>query len=116
MVLLSSEDVFKRPLLADDPVLHALHQQEELTSVLSVIGVLLSSFKTVLVRQLQRYISGPLSSPDAAMRVNAAAAPSHNIWAERCLGMIDSAIRRAPNASIAFVDGKVKFKVNHTMK
>ena len=42
------------------------------------------------------------------------AAPVHNIASERILGLTDSQYRRAPNATIGFIDLKVKAKQNKT--
>ena len=42
-------------------------------------------------------------------------APVHNIASERILGLTDSQWRRAPNATIGFIDGKVKGKKNKVL-
>ena len=36
------------------------------------------------------------------------AAPVHNMLSEQTLGLVDYHVRHAPNASIGFIDGKVK--------
>ena len=42
-------------------------------------------------------------------------APVHNMFAEQTLGLADHQLRRAPNAKIGFIDGKVKAMKNKTM-
>ena len=39
----------------------------------------------------------------------------HNIFSEETLGLTDHQFSRAPNASIGFIDGKVKARKNHTL-
>ena len=36
------------------------------------------------------------------------AAPTHNMLSEQTLGLVDYHVQHAPNASIGFIDGKVK--------
>ena len=42
-------------------------------------------------------------------------APAHNMFAEQTLGLADHLMRKAPNITIGFVDGKVKSKINKTL-
>uniref|UniRef100_A0A0B7B6J0 Uncharacterized protein n=1 Tax=Arion vulgaris TaxID=1028688 RepID=A0A0B7B6J0_9EUPU len=42
------------------------------------------------------------------MQANTAACPADNMQAERILGTMDALWRRAPNANIGFIVGKVK--------
>ena len=69
-----------------------------------------------LKRQLAPYLEGRLSNPSAELLDKTSSAPLHNIAAERCLGMFDHLARRAPNATVGFVDCKVRAALNKTLQ
>ena len=70
---------------------------------------LAESYIDLLTRQLKRYLTGDLSEPSESLIKETAAAPVHNMHAERVLGMTDAQFSRAPNASTDFIDAKVNF-------
>ena len=70
----------------------------------------------MLQRQLKRYLDGDLSQLPQDVINKTASAPSHNMYAEGVFGMTDAQKRRAPNSSDGFIDSKVKFQKNNTMK
>ena len=41
--------------------------------------------------------------------------PHHNIQAERIMALTDAEARRAPNATVQYIEAKVKAKSNHTL-
>ncbi|KAK6980293.1 Transmembrane protein [Biomphalaria glabrata] len=81
-----------------------------------IISALLSSIESVIQRQMLNYISGPLSNPTEKILKDTLSAPANNMHAERALGMTDILIRKAPNATIGYLDSKVKAKLNHTLE
>jgi len=75
----------------------------------------LGGILVVLERQLKPYLVGNLSSATVEMLIQTKSAPIHNMFSEETLGLTDHQFRRAPNASIGFIDGKVKARKNHTL-
>ncbi|KAG1653606.1 Transmembrane protein C17orf113 [Nymphon striatum] len=69
----------------------------------------------VLERQLDRYLVGDLSVPNDQLLKQTQSAPTHNMYAEEVMGLTDHQFRRARNATVGFIDGKVKCKKNKTM-
>ena len=90
----------------DDEVLSSLQStaDEHVDQFHRTMNILLHECLNVLERQLAAYIVGYLSSPTSTMMEVTTSAPVHNI------GLTDSQYRRAPNATIGFIDGKVKAK------
>ena len=80
-----------------------------------IIVSLSEGFIEVLKRQLHAYLEGDSSNPTEQMMMQTASAPSHNMHAERTLGMADSNYRRGPNSKIDFVSSKVKFEMNKSL-
>jgi hypothetical protein len=117
LVLTLECDVFGHPLPVDDDVLsvlrESLHQPGE--RFFRTVSLLASCFVVVLTRQLDDYLTGELANPTVEMMQQTSSAPLHNIHSERVLGMVDSQFHRAPNASMGFVDAKVKSQANKTM-
>uniref|UniRef100_UPI00358EAAAF uncharacterized protein isoform X1 n=3 Tax=Myxine glutinosa TaxID=7769 RepID=UPI00358EAAAF len=115
-LLTTETDIFGNRLAEDDPVLIALRNSTEVSESFKVTASQLAAgFLAVLNRQLQRYLHGDLSDPSEEVLAQTASAPTHNIFAEEVLGMVDSQVRRAPNATTQFVESKVKFAKNKTM-
>ena len=116
--LLTTIDAFGRNITGDH-MLETLcgpvqSEQDEFFS--DVVRKLSAAFLTVLQRQLKRYLDGDLSQLPQDVINKAASAQSHNMYADGVLGMTDAQKRRAPNASDGFIDAKVKFQKNNTMK
>ena len=61
---------------------------------------------------MKDYIDGPLANPTEEMLTQSRSAPVNNMHSERILGMADYQIRRSPNVTIGFVDGKTKYVYN----
>ena len=57
---------------------------------------------------MKEYIEGSLANIPPAIAAQTLSAPAHNIFAEQ---MADHLMRKAPNITIGFVDGKVKTKL-----
>ena len=90
--------------------LHILYMSSDTDLIHSLAKQLAEGFTQVLEKQLQAYISG-----DILQKVpSALSAPVHNMYAERVLGMVDAQRHRAPNASMQFLDSKVKYTLNGT--
>ena len=115
VVITTTTNIFGKPLTEDDTI-RALRACQVSDALMATLSLLLSSCKILLERQLHEYLSGKLSRPNSDEVFQASSAPVHNIWAERCLGMVDAQIKRAPNATIAFIDAKVKCKANNTLE
>ena len=117
--LSTTTDVFGQPLHvgAEDPVIIALKQDCDLNrDMLKGIQCLAGGFVEVLERQLGRYLTGDLSDVTPELLASTKSAPAHNIASGRTLGMVDAQVRRAPNAAMEFVAGKVKYASNATHK
>ena len=65
---------------------------------------------------MDRYLTGDLSAPTKEMLAKTEGAPLNNIQSERILGLGDHQLRRAPNATIGYIEGKLKFVSGKTMK
>ena len=65
---------------------------------------------------MDRYLRGDLSAPTKEMLAKTEGAPLNNIQSERILGLGDHQLRRAPNATIGYIEGKLKFVSGKTMK
>lgn len=118
MLLTTTKDAFGVDISAEDSVLHSLQndltseENDEFSNIMSqVLGGCIIVFK----KQLDAYLDGRLSNPTQAMINQTKSAPLHNIFAEATLGLTDHHFRRAPNAKIGFIDGKVRAKKNHTL-
>ena len=111
-------DVFGNDLSPDkDEVLAFLLQIGAPTDhALSLLGSLLKVCAEVIVRQMPRYMpDGDLYKLTEAQKQSAKSAPCHNMMSERALGMYDNFAKRAPNATAAFLNAKVKSKLNKTV-
>ena len=111
-------DVFGDPMI-DEDVLGSLQapltSKSEEDGFIEIFSLLVRSSIEVLERQLQPYLKGYLSNPTPEQYQQSKSAPPHNIYAEQTLGLTDHHFRRAPNATVGFIDGKVKSKKNKTM-
>ena len=115
LLQVSQTDVFGESLNEADQVLKSLQNFLLTPQKLQLISKVLTGVKSVLERQLSRYLVGDLSEPSDAMLVQASQAPLHNMAAERVMAMADAHFRRAPNALPSFVESKIKAKVNKSM-
>ncbi|GFR74380.1 hypothetical protein ElyMa_002161200, partial [Elysia marginata] len=82
---------------------------------LDALTSLLSTTIKVLERQLSSFISGAFANPTEDMKSKASSAPTHNMSSERALGCLDRMWRQAPNATMGFLNGKLKGKLNDTL-
>lgn len=116
MVLTTDRDVFNQQLKEDDVLLSLRSTTEETSDrFFVVVSLLAKCFLNVLNRQFSDYLDGELADPQPDLMTRTSSAPVHNIFCERVLGMVDAQFKRAPNATMAFVDAKVKCQVNKTM-
>ncbi|KAI8784022.1 Transmembrane protein C17orf113 [Biomphalaria glabrata] len=97
-------DVFGHPLLDDVLVVLRDVQLQPGEWFFRTVSILASCFVMVLERQLDDYLIGKLANPTEVMMQQTPSALLHNIHS-----------KRAPNASIGFVDAKVKCQANKTM-
>ena len=81
----------------------------------TVMKELIDGTITVLERQLVKYLSGDLSAPTPEMLLQTKSTPIHKTFSERVMGMTDSQTRRAPNATVGFIDATVKCAKNKPM-
>ncbi|GFR66542.1 39S ribosomal protein L46, mitochondrial [Elysia marginata] len=119
LLLQPTEDAFGTTLNPEqDSVWGALLEYGEQNEEFQVVCLkeVLRGALTVLNRQLNDFISGAFADPSADMREKTAGAPSHNMSSERNLGCYDRLWRRAPNATVGFLTGKVKCKMNRTLE
>ncbi|XP_065656610.1 uncharacterized protein LOC136082008 [Hydra vulgaris] len=102
--------------LVFDKVHKSLLKTTDITLLNKITSTLLSSIECVIHRQLHNYISCLLSNPTEKILKDTLSAPANNMHAERALGMTDCLLRKAPNATIGYLDSKVKAKLNHTLQ
>lgn len=77
-----------------------------------VLQKLITGTVQMLEKQLAPYLVGTLSNPIPDQLTQTKSAPIYIIMAEQIFGLTDHQCRRAPNATIGFIDGKVKAKKN----
>ncbi|XP_059143851.1 uncharacterized protein LOC131931164 [Physella acuta] len=113
VLIKSHTTIFEEVSLKHDDV-HAalLNRAHDSVKLENILSCLLQETLVVIKRQMGSYLSDPSDEMLEATK----SAPPHNIHCERILGMADFLIRRAPNATIGFVDCKVKAKLNKTME
>ena len=117
LLLTSPYDVFGEVLDVNDGTLQSLHQQTHTIgeTFRTLVVKVAEQMKVVVDRQLVRYLSGDLSEPTEELKQQTKSAPLHNIQAERIMAMMDSEARRVPNATISFVESKIKARVNNSL-
>ena len=84
-------------------------------SFLRAVSLVADGCLTVLQRQLRRYLTGDLAEPSDEVLEETEHAPVHSIFAKETLAMVDSQVRRAPNASAQFIESNVHFMKNDTL-
>ncbi|GFR59865.1 DNA-(apurinic or apyrimidinic site) lyase [Elysia marginata] len=101
----------------EDPVLAALMEFSHNDNFqVECLREILKGTLAVLNRQLQQFLTGEFVNPAPEILAKTAGAPSHNMCSERNLGCYDRLWRRAPNATVGFLTGKVKCKMNKTLE
>ena len=106
-------DVFGIPLDEDsDEVLHSLRSAALSISEIECLAEILLRLIAGVVDVIEKeYIEGSLANIPPAIAAQTLSAPAHNMFAEQTLGLADHLMRKAPNITIGFVDGKVKTKL-----
>ena len=107
--------VFGDEIRADD-VFASLRADPPSPSTDVIISTVSTAMLRCLRKQLSAYIDGALSNPTPSLMEKTENAPLNNIAAERVLGMFDSLSRKAPNASVGFIDCKVRASMNRTIE
>ncbi len=110
-----TEDCFGTQLSNDDLTLRALRQGPHPDGLSSDIKAYSTAFIKLLKRQLDRYLTGPLSAPTPELLEKTQYADPSNMESERTLGMVDSLMRQAPNAQVDLIGAKVKNVKNDTV-
>ena len=80
-----------------------------------IFALLIQGVIDVIKKQMDDYLIGELATLSPSKCYQSKSAPVHNMFAEQTLGLADHQLRRAPNAKIGFIDGKVKATKNKTM-
>jgi hypothetical protein len=113
-----TRDVFGDVIDSSDVILTSLRTLQPATVdlVYDLVRLLAVAFIAKLNAQLKPLVTGRLSAPTDAVLEDTASAPVNNMQAERTLGMMDALWRRAPNASIGFISGKVKACQNRRLE
>ena len=73
-----------------------------------IFALLIQGVIDVIKKQMDDYLGGELATLSPSKFYQSKSAPVHNMFAEQTLGLADHQLRRAPNAKIGFIDGKVK--------
>ena len=105
-----TEDVLGRPIPVDPTLNLTLSEGSHETVLKPLVGAIISVFK----RQFKRFLEGDLVDPTPEDIEKAQHACSHNMAAERILGLTDSMCRKAPNATGDFLSGKLRYRLNGT--
>ena len=102
-----------------DEVLHSLRNVvlsvSEKECLAEILLRLITGVVDVIEHQMKEYTEGSLANIPPAIAAQTLSAPAHNMFAEQTLGLADHLMRKAPNITIRFVDGKVKSKINKTL-
>ena len=83
---------------------------------MELLKQLASATAAKIASQMEAYTTGKYKNPTQKMLDDAASAPVHNMWAERCLGILDALQSRAPNACLGFLEPKVRAQMNYTLE
>ena len=105
-----TEDVLGQPIPVDPTLNLTLSEGSHETVLKPLVGAIISVFK----RQFKRFLEGDLVDPTPEDIEKAQHACSHNMAAERILGLTDSMCRKAPNATRDFLSGKLRYRLNGT--
>jgi hypothetical protein len=110
LLLSTTTTCFGDPFPTDDAVHTALINFGELNT--DAAQKVFEEILKVLKNQLGRYIDGEFSSHEKEL---GSSVPMHNMESERILGMTDAHVRRAPNASLDYIQAKVKASNNKSL-
>ena len=106
-------------ILDDESVLKHLQESSfssvEHVTFNEIFVLLIQSVIDVIKKQMDDYLGGELATLSPSKCYQSKSAPVHNMFAEQTLGLADHQLRRAPNAKIGLIDGKVKAMKNKTM-
>ena len=92
----------------------AITSDLSLTTCTFIMKPILSAVISVFERQFRPFLEGEFINPSPEDFERASNAISHNMAAERILGLTDNLLRKAPNASGEFLSGKIRFRLNKT--
>ena len=119
-ILTCTKDAFGEELLLEEnSILFKLRKIDNTNAVIlkKTIKSLATAFISKIELQLGPYLpGGSLERVHTSMLEDTVSAPPHNIYAERSLGMVDAMWRRAPKATLGFMEGKVKGAQNKTLE
>ena len=106
-------------ILDDESVLKHLQESSfssaEHETFNEIFALLLQGVIDVINKQMDDYLRGELATLSPSKCCQSKSAPVHNMFSEQTLGLADHQLRRAHNAKIGFIDGKVKATKNKTM-
>ena len=117
LVLTTKNDRIGHSFKTGDLVIAALQDCVMTDNLRQSIVALTKAHLEVYANQLGTYRAGGYLTTltDDQKEMCSSAAP-HNIWAERTLGMTTALWKRAPNASLEFLESKVKVRENKTLE
>lgn len=110
--LRATHNAFGQLLDRDDQVLAALFSKADPLLAKDTVRALAEGLLGVCDRQLAKFLSTEFTDGEL---LQAKSAQSHNMQAERVMAMSDAGVRRAPNASIGFIEAKIKAKTNQSL-
>ena len=117
--LSTTTDVFGGPIdpKGHDRTLRALRDFDPVDADVlryreALLLVLLTSIRDVINRQMKPYINGRWSERRPEDLVAGQSAPAHNMGSERTLAIADALKKRAPRATLGFINGKIKASQN----
>ena len=111
LILSATHTIFGQPLKRDALLLW-LQDTLPTEELYQCLRMMLLNIKEVSGRQLHRYTSGELSNVTQEMLQASRASTPHNVWAERALGALNSYWDRAKQASVGFLETRVKISTN----
>ena len=117
LVLTTTKDCFGNSFKTGDLVIAALQNCLMTDNLRLSIVALTKAHLEVYANQLGSYrAGGSLATLTSEEKEMCSSAAPHNIWAERTLGMTTALWKRAPNASLEFLESKVKVRENKTLE
>ena len=82
----------------------------EKASLNEILFRLITGIIEVIERHIYNYIEGNISNFPTPLAIETLTAPTHNMFAEKTLGLADYHFRNAHNVKIRFVDERLSLK------
>ncbi|XP_071959561.1 uncharacterized protein [Antedon mediterranea] len=103
------------PIIKDAVFYNLTATREDDQQVETVLSMLLDVIIDVCKRQLDDQLPGGIHhDPSDSLKQQAKSCVGNNISGERVFGLLDHYVKRAPNASLSYIESKIVYKLNRT--